>query len=195
MTNFRKNVLSFEQTPGAEDVCKERICACMVLYVRFSSIWYNATWPLSVENVLSSDPVRGLKTCAWTEYMLSLCAMFHSLKLDMHHDYFRKKKCLCLLISPQGPCSIPFNLICNITAFRKKNVLTFGHTQGLRVYVRTEYMVAFCFINHSLPRPLSLPREPGLGLQSKFPFHIYCTSGSMQNFSKSIDNWMSYCEI
>ena len=38
MTTFRKkNVLSFDPTPGIECVCKDRICACMVLYAPFFS--------------------------------------------------------------------------------------------------------------------------------------------------------------
>ena len=34
-------------------------------------------------------------------------------------------------------CSIPFSFVCNMTTFRKKNVLT--PPQGSRLCVRTEY--------------------------------------------------------
>ena len=36
----------FDPTPGAEDECKDRICACVVLYAPFPLIWY-AKWLLS----------------------------------------------------------------------------------------------------------------------------------------------------
>ena len=35
MTSFRKDVLTFDQTPGVEDVCKNRIYACIVPYDLF----------------------------------------------------------------------------------------------------------------------------------------------------------------
>ena len=31
---------SFDSTPGAEGVCKDRICACIMFYVQFALIWY-----------------------------------------------------------------------------------------------------------------------------------------------------------
>ena len=37
MATFRKNALSFDPTPGIECVCKDRVCACMVLYAPFFS--------------------------------------------------------------------------------------------------------------------------------------------------------------
>ena len=33
----KKNVLTFEPTQGVEGVCKDKICACMVLYAPFPS--------------------------------------------------------------------------------------------------------------------------------------------------------------
>ena len=39
MTTFRKKiVLTFDPTPGVEGVCKDRICACMVLFAPFPLI-------------------------------------------------------------------------------------------------------------------------------------------------------------
>ena len=47
-------------------------------------------------------------------------------------------------------CSIPFDLIFNMTTFRKKNVMTFDPTPGVGLCVKTEYMLACCCICHSL---------------------------------------------
>ena len=38
MTSFGTNVLICNPTLGVEGVCKDRICACMVLYAQFSII-------------------------------------------------------------------------------------------------------------------------------------------------------------
>ena len=40
MTTFRrkKNVLTFAPIPGAEGVCKDRMCACMLLHLSFPLI-------------------------------------------------------------------------------------------------------------------------------------------------------------
>ena len=46
MNTFRKNILAFDHTPGIEDVYKDTICACMVLFALFPLIWH-ATWLLS----------------------------------------------------------------------------------------------------------------------------------------------------
>ena len=40
-------------------------------------------------------------------------------------------------------CSIPFNLICNMTTFSKKKGFDFDHTLGSRVCIRTENVLAF----------------------------------------------------
>ena len=34
----KKNVLTFDPNPGVEGVCKDRICACMVLFAPFPLI-------------------------------------------------------------------------------------------------------------------------------------------------------------
>ena len=36
MTTFRKNVLKFDSALGVEGVCKDRICACMLVHSSFS---------------------------------------------------------------------------------------------------------------------------------------------------------------
>ena len=38
MATFSKKVLPLDPTPGVEVVCKDRMCACMVLYSPFSLI-------------------------------------------------------------------------------------------------------------------------------------------------------------
>ena len=44
MNTFRKNDLTFDRAPGVEGVCKDRICACMLLHSSFPLIGY-ATRP------------------------------------------------------------------------------------------------------------------------------------------------------
>ena len=96
--------------------------------------------------------------------MLAWCSMLHSLKCDMQHEYFQKKKCFDLWphLGVKGVCrdricglhgalySIPFNLICNDDFQKKKMFLPLIPTQGLRVCVRTEYVLAWCSLLHSL---------------------------------------------
>ena len=47
-------------------------------------------------------------------------------------------------------CSIPFNLICNMTTFSLKCFDLLTSPQGSRVFVRTEYVLVCCCIRHSL---------------------------------------------
>ena len=42
----KKNVFTFDPTTGVEGLCKDRICACMLLHSWFHLIWYT-TWPYS----------------------------------------------------------------------------------------------------------------------------------------------------
>ena len=52
--------------------------------------------------------------------------------------------------------------------------------------------------NWPWPRPLSPPKDSDPGLQTEIPFdmfHIYYCAACMQNFSKNINNCLSYCEI
>ena len=47
--------------------------------------------------------------------------------------------------------SIPFNLICNMTTFRRrKKVLTFYPTTGVEGVYKPEYVLAWCSMPHSL---------------------------------------------
>ena len=46
-------------------------------------------------------------------------------------------------------CSIPFNLICSMITLRKYYVFTFEATQGPKVCVMTEYVLAWCSMIHS----------------------------------------------
>ena len=51
-------VLTFDPTPGVEDVCRDKICLCMVFYAPFLLFWY-ATWSLFMlliwEHIYSSS--------------------------------------------------------------------------------------------------------------------------------------------
>ena len=72
-------------------------------------------------------------------------------------------------------CVIPFNLICNMTTFWKSWILA------------------------SAPHPnASPPRRPDPDLRTKVSFdmfHIYCSSVCMRQFSKNIDNWLSFAKF
>ena len=47
-----------------------------------------------------------------------------------------------------GLCSIPFNLICNTTTFKKKTVLTFDPTLGAKGVCKDR--ICACVLLHSL---------------------------------------------
>ena len=74
MTTFRKKC--FDPTPGIESVCKDRKCACMVLYVPFPLIICNMTTFSNKKRPF--DPTRGLRMCIMTQFV-------------MQHNYFQKK--------------------------------------------------------------------------------------------------------
>ena len=186
MTNFSKNMFwPFDPTPGIEGVCNDRICFSMVLYTTFLLIWYENMTTFRKKNVfdLWSHPrgrgcVKGQNT--WVHV---------------------------------AACAIPFNLICNMNIFWKKmNFDLFTPPLGSGVYWQTIcYHVGACVIPFNLifwkswplPHPLNPPRGgDGWWLDTAlrtiillYIFHIYCTSVCMRNFSKNIDNWMSYCEF
>ena len=93
----KKIVLTFwPPPPGVEAACKDKIIACMLLYVSFSLLWY-ATWPFSEEKKLfwPFDPTQGSRV------------------------WLRAKCCLYVVVH-----LILFNLICNMTIFWKKWFLT-----------------------------------------------------------------------
>ena len=62
---IEKNVLTFDPTPGVECVCKDRVCACMLL---FSSFPY----------LLTPTPRFG-EGGLQAKYLLQYCCMHHSL--------------------------------------------------------------------------------------------------------------------
>ena len=67
---------TFQSNPQVEGLCKERICAYMVLYAPFPLIWY-ATWPFSEKNILTFNPHPR------TEYMLACCFIPYNLLCNM----------------------------------------------------------------------------------------------------------------
>ena len=126
-----KKFWTFDPTPGAEVVFKDRICAWVVLYAPFPLIWY-ATWLLSEQNCCELlTPPQGPRVCVRREYVLA-CAL----------------------------CYIPFNFICNMTTFRKKSFDLLTPPQGLRVCVWTEYVLAWCPMLHLIWYTTWLHSEP-----------------------------------
>ena len=142
MTTFRI-LLTLKSNQQVEGVCKDRRCACMVLYAPFpSNLICNMStfrkklfWPLT--------PPQGSRVCVRTECVFAWCSMFHSL-LIWYTTWVlsEKKKCFDLLTPPsrirgwgavcgQDICYhvaafvIPFNLICDMTMFWKCCNLTF----------------------------------------------------------------------
>ena len=88
------------------------ILACMLVYTSFTLLWY-ATLPLSDFFFTFWSHPRG-RGCVWGQTI-----WFHG-----------------------ALCSIPLNLICNMTTFRKK--LTFWpHPRG-RGYPWTKYLLPYC---------------------------------------------------
>ena len=94
-------------------------------------------------------------------------------------------------------CSIFFNLICNMTTFRRKKCFDFDPTQGSRVCVKSEYMymLACCCIRDSLQfdmqhnhvlKKLNFDIRPtprvGRGLQAKYLLPCCC----MRHFLKFV---------
>ena len=64
----KKNVSTFDPTPRVEGVCKDRICACMVIYAPFLLFDMQNDTILSGKNVLIFwPPPYGLdRICAYT---------------------------------------------------------------------------------------------------------------------------------
>ena len=117
MTTFRKKC--FDGTTRATGMCKDRICACFVLYATLFNLICNMT--TFRKNVLTIP--LGRRVCVKTEYVLGWCSM------------------------PRALCPIPFNLICNMTTFRKKyfDLLTPPPGRGC---VGVKYLPPCCFMRH-----------------------------------------------
>ena len=148
----------FDPTPGPEAVCKDIICAWVVLYAPFPLIWY-ATWLLSEQKWCDLlTPPQGPRVCVRREYVLASVLCYISFKFICNITSFRKQS-FDLLTPSQGlrvcmdricACMVlyaPFNLICNMTTFRK-NVLTFRtHPMG----VSTGKIFATILLHASFP--------------------------------------------
>ena len=95
MNMYFQFFLTFWPTPrGQGTLCKDRICACVVFYAPFPLIWY-ATCLLSGKKMFwPFDPTPGVE---------GLC---------------KDRIWACMVVDMLS--SIPFNLICNMTTFRKK---------------------------------------------------------------------------
>ena len=137
-------------------------------------------WPLT--------PPPGSRVCLLAKYFYHVAASVVSFNFIWNMTTFRKIYSLTFWPLPLGQgcvCGqnicyhiaasvVSFNLICNMTIFWNKNQFW--------------------------PRPhhLSPPTDSDQGLQTEIPlymFHIDCCSVCMQNFSKNINNYLSYFEI
>ena len=86
------------------------------------------------------------KTCQLfiSAYMLSL---INQIYLSAQYQYltlkstpeFRQSCCLHVCL-----CFFPFNMLCNMTTFRKTHLTFCPHLRGRRHCVRTEYFLAWC---------------------------------------------------
>ena len=106
-------------------MCKSKKLPCILVYTSFTLIWY-ATWPLSEKkrNLTLWPHPRG-RGCVYGQHICFHCDL----------------------------CSIPFNLICNMTTFRKKNDLTFWthpRGQGCVCAENIYYHVAACIVSFNL---------------------------------------------
>ena len=181
--------LPFNLTHRVKGVCKDRICACMVLLPPFPLMWY-ATWQLSREqHVLTFDPNLGVEG-VWKDRICACIVLYASFPLIWYATWQHSendhvlKHLILTFYHPQGRgrwsmgkifvnASIHFNSICTMTIFWKRLILG------------------------SASRP-KFTQGPDLGLRAQIPIDmlsIYCTSVCMRNISKNIDNWLSYCWI
>ena len=132
-TTFRKNnILPFDPTPQVEGVCKDRICACMVLFTPFTLIWY-ASWHRTFRFFLfwSFDPPLGQDMCLHG----ALCSIPISLICNMttfriFFDLWPHPRDEGWVLGQNMYLHVaafvtPFNLICNMTMFWKSWILTF----------------------------------------------------------------------
>ena len=145
-------------------MCKDRTCAYMAHHATFHLICYE-TWLFSEKKMFwPFDPIPRLNVSVNTEYVLAWCSIIHSISFDMQPDHFQKNL-LTFWPTPAAEgilkdrihsrihgvlCSIPFNLICNMTIFRGKiDLLTFPHDRGC-IYEQKKYLPPHCRMRHSL---------------------------------------------
>ena len=70
------HLIDIQHDPKVEGVCKNRICACIVLYAPFPLIWC-ATRLLSDFFALTFTPPQGSRVCVRREYVLARCSVLH----------------------------------------------------------------------------------------------------------------------
>ena len=160
-----QNFYPLIQTTGWGSACREKICACMVLYAPFPVICY-ATWPCSKKvEFRPIDPTPRVE-------------------MGVKGEVCRQNIC-----DHVAAFQIPFlNLICNMTMFWKswiwpKDPIPGGgggwgegvRSQNIcyRVAVFRDYPYLICNNDHVLKKvefwPIDpIPRDVGGGLQSKY---------------------------
>ena len=143
----------FDPTPGTKGVCKDRICACVVLYAPSPLIWY-ATGLLSLSHMVSW--VR----CGTWFYQILIFAFFLTLTFWPHPRDSRlcvrteygvgskgksKEESIEQYMLHGSLCLLPFNLICNMTSFRKKMFWTIQFLPRLWA----KYLLPYCCMSRS----------------------------------------------
>ena len=129
---------TFYLTQGIEGVCKDSICAYMVLYAPFLLIWH-AIWLISGKNCFwHLTPPQGLRVCKGQNMSLDIAAFGIPFNLIINITMFWWSWILTFWHHPFGRGStgkifaticyyvraIPFNLNGNMTIFRKSWILT-----------------------------------------------------------------------
>ena len=99
MTTFRFLFSFFDPTPGIEVVCKDGICACVVLYALFPIICMQHDYIQNLFDLLTR--LHGSRACARNEYALH--GALHSVPFSLicKMTTFRKKS-FDFLTLPQG---------------------------------------------------------------------------------------------
>ena len=77
MTTFRKKNVTFWSNLGVQGVCKDRICACMVLFF-FCSIPLHMTIFIIQKCFDLLTPPQSSRVSVRTEYVLAWCSMLQS---------------------------------------------------------------------------------------------------------------------
>ena len=165
MITYRNKCWHFDPTLRVKGVwCKDKTCACILLYAPFPLIWY-AAWQLSEKKLWQFDPAPGAEgvyheiTCAYMVLYVPFPLISYATwilskekKMFLPFDPFpRSRVCIRTEYVLVGAlCSVPFNLNCSRTTFRKKSFDLFTTPQGSRVCVRAEYVLAWCSVPISL---------------------------------------------
>ena len=157
----------------------------MVLCAQFTLIWY-ATWLLSVKGIVwPFDPTLWVKGVSVGKIFATMLLPASS-ALIWYATWLLSEK---YIVWPFDPT--PW--VKGVSVGKIFATMLLPASSALIWYATWPYS------DWPRPHPLSPPK--GLGIRPSnwnsvcHMFHIYCCSACMQNFSKNINNCLSYCEI